>query len=200
MQRTILVDMDGVLVDLLPTWLRVYGELVDGDDYIHPDTITEYGHERFVSYPEIFWEALGPALEQASPTRGSYAFNDVFHNNEYDVQVVTYAHHSAPNAHRTKLEWLERYFPYFSRHDKVTFTKDKYLVRGDVLIEDNPEHITNWLRANPLGWAIIINQPYNDSYSSPEGRCIRAADFGEVPDILKAIFEQQDKEEFYASK
>jgi 5'(3')-deoxyribonucleotidase len=155
----LLVDMDGVICDLLPSWLHEYGNL--SGEWLHLDDIVEYGHERYVSNTELFWEALEMALEVASPMVGSGQFNTLCDN--YNTYIVTYAHSAAPGAHRIKLEWLARYFPDFPQ-DRVIFTKHKHLVRGDILIEDSQDNIQAWLGTEAAGRAFVVKAPYN-----PEG-------------------------------
>lgn len=174
MKRRVLVDCDGVLADLLPTWLAKYGET--SREWLHVDDITSYGHERLVSEPELFWRALGPALWECMPVAGSSVFKQLCE--EHDVYIVTYAHAAAPDAHKAKLAWLARYFPWFDR-DRVIFTKHKHLVRGDVLIEDHVENIASWLRENPTGQAYLLPAPYNRALSTSTWEQIAEAMLGE---------------------
>lgn len=156
--KTLLVDLDGVIVNLLPTWLRLYGE--NSREWIHLDAIKEYNHENVMTYPGVWWSCLEKALEQAAPVSGSSIFDVMC--SQYDTYIVTYAHHAAPNAHRIKLDWLAKYFPDFDR-DRVIFTKHKHLVSGDYLIEDNVENIRRWELNNPGGEGILMQTSYTEN-------------------------------------
>lgn len=153
--KRILCDMDGVLVELLPTWLHVYGQA--SGEWIHPDAITLYNHEQFVKKPELFWRALPVALQVAPPVHGSSVFEQLC--DTYDTYVVTYCHPAAPEAIKAKDAWLSRYFPRFDRA-KVVYTSQKHVVAGDYLIEDSIANIESWKAYNPQGMALLIRQPY----------------------------------------
>ena len=192
MKKVILVDMDGVLVDLTATWLRIYGERTG--DWVHPDEITAYEFEQFVEYPMEFFSCLGQALEEATPTAGSSKFEDLYLNPDYEVYVVSYAHSAAPEAHKAKLEWLAKYFPGFPQ-DRVIFTKHKHLIHGDYLIEDSPRNCEDWGNATD-GFTIIVDQPYNQGYDA-DGR---APTFAAVPKIIDGIEAVLNRGGIYATK
>lgn len=179
MKKVVLVDLDGVLVDLTGTWLHLYGE--ETQDWVHVDDITKYEFDEHVKDKEAFWYQLNCALRQAPPTRGSAAFRTLLKNENYDVYVVTYAHESNLDNFRTKLNWLKRYFPEFDQR-KVIFTKHKERVSGDVLIEDNPANLMAWERENS-GLLILINQPYNVAEVAAEVSRLNSFDL--VPALLK---------------
>lgn len=57
--------------------------------------------------------------------------------------------------------WLKELYG-FNTEDDVVYTGAKELVRGDVFVDDKPEHIVNWKRLNPTGLAILFSYPNTD--------------------------------------
>jgi 5'(3')-deoxyribonucleotidase len=53
------------------------------------------------------------------------------------------------------LDWLDALsIPY----DDICFTKDKWMIQGDILIDDNPEFILN---EKDTSFKYLVDQPYN---------------------------------------
>lgn len=158
-KKVILCDLDGVLVNLLDSWLSIYKEM--GGESIFPEDIKTWSFEGHIKNMPLFNSCLASALESAVPKIGAKAFSKLYNNPAYDVYVVTYASpHAQGLAYDTKLKWLKAYFPDFNQ-DNVIFTKHKHLVQGDILIEDSLENITAWLNKNPKSLAYCICAPYN---------------------------------------
>ncbi len=160
MKERLLVDLDGCLVDLNPTWLRLYGDATE--HYIHPDSILHYDF-RHMTNPVVrdqrtFWDCLPQALKEAPPVAGSSIFSALC--DAYDTYVVTFCHPSAPNAMAIKQRWMADWFPAFDRQ-KMVFTAQKHIVSGDWLIEDNPMNVSMWEAHNPNGGGLLVKQPYN---------------------------------------
>lgn len=79
------------------------------------------------------------------------------------------------------LEWLENWKIPFS---DICFTKNKWLIGSDVIIDDNPAFLSDPME-NAI--KIIVTQPYNTDYND-EG-VIRVNSFSEaVDDILANKF------------
>ncbi len=154
-RKTVLVDMDGVLVDILPTWMRRYG--AGSGEFIHPDMITEYGHETFVTDQALFWESLDETLRQSPPMIGSSYFNQLCE--DHDVVVVTYCHPAAENAYAPKQRWLRDWFP--GAKFKFVATEHKDLIPGDIIIEDSLKNLEKWEAAHPGGIGMLMEAPYN---------------------------------------
>ena len=53
------------------------------------------------------------------------------------------------------MQWLTVHLDWQAR--KTIFIQNKYLLRGDLLIDDKPEHITNWKGA----FAVVYAKPWN---------------------------------------
>ncbi len=71
---------------------------------------------------------------------------------------------------------------------------DKALIRGDILIEDNPSYARKWLEHNPDGFAILMDAPWNGEESTTfEGqdhpRMQRAYGYTDALEIIEGIKE-----------
>lgn len=134
-KKTILIDMDGVLVDLLPTWLREYNEASGGK--VLPHHISDYkmsacdDHKILFGALDLVDFAELPALPNA--------INSMKRLGEhFEVIIVSYA--VTPKIIGGKLRWVRKNLPWFNT-DNIIFTKRKDLIRGDVLYEDNYEEL-----------------------------------------------------------
>jgi len=163
--KTILFDMDGVLVDLIPTWLHVYG--LETGEFVHPDRIDSYALQKHVSDYAKLVTLLPQALLEAPPMIDSSEFNDlVLHNDKFDVYIVTHAfenrQYSIPNI---KIDWMRHYFPNFDVNNMI-FTSQKHLINGDVLVEDSEKVLEKWEANNPEGEGFLVHAPYNPNGQS----------------------------------
>lgn len=155
----VLVDMDGVLVDLFPSWIHDYS--MASEQVLFPEDITAYELGDIIEDQETLYTQLD--FEGVPPKLGAKAFGALLDRPDLDVYVVSYAHADNRHGHRQKLDWLAHYFPNLDP-DRVIFTRHKELVRGDVLIEDNPGNIERWLAANPEGRVGLVTAPYNEGF------------------------------------
>lgn len=159
-KKTILVDMDEVIVGLLDSWLCEYHAL--GGERAYKSGVTSYSMAgQFLNMP-LFWKAIDDeyAIADAKVLPGALDALQALYE-AHDVYVLTYARvESFGRAHAQKLEWLECNAPWFNR-DKVIFARYKHLVRGDFLIEDSADNVRAWLAADCMGQAILIDQPWN---------------------------------------
>lgn len=76
-----------------------------------------------------------------------------------DVHVVTTPWDGSLFWCGERLAWLREHFG-FAPED-VTFTHRKDLVRGDVLVDDKPEHVLAWAKAHPRGAGMLFDTPQN---------------------------------------
>ncbi len=68
------------------------------------------------------------------------------------VYVVTTPWPNSPFWPAERIKWLEeRGVP----HDKIVLTSAKYVVRGDILVDDRPENLLKWLQHHPSGTAVL---------------------------------------------
>ena len=95
-----------------------------------------------------FWITI-PPIEEAIPVLKSLS-------KVHDVQVVTTPWDSNIGSREVKVTWLKKYFSFLA--NKVTFTADKWLVDGDLMVDDKPSIIE---KCNEVMKTICFAQPYN---------------------------------------
>ena len=139
------IDMDGVIRDILTPMCDIYNHLCK--ENVQPKDINVYNvNEFFVK----MWDEF---LFKPSDHFFNYMANDVFLNKakpyegvreailrlqEVGFKVVIVTWQETLKNKLLALEFLDRYnIPY----DDICFTRDKYMIGGDVLIDDNPEFL-----------------------------------------------------------
>lgn len=163
--KTILVDMDNTLVDLLRPWLAAYRDV--GGEHILPEDVTSYNFEGLVKNPKLFVQVLksGGIFAEAKPMPGAqHGLRELLR--EHKVVIVTKVNSFNARAYDAKIGTMWRYFPEVDRRNMI-FASDKSLIHGDVLIDDAPENLEAWLAAHPEGHAFMPVWPYNESFRHP---------------------------------
>lgn len=157
----ILVDMDNTLVDfdagLLEVWCRRY----PGEFFVplHKRT-TFHPHN---DYPEYLQDKVKEVchsegfVRNLPPTPGGIEAVRELLNMGHDVRFCTSHLLTYDPSVLEKFQWVEHHFgPAYV--DRIVLTRDKTLVRGDVLIDDKPA-ITGV--ANPSWEHILYDRPFN---------------------------------------
>lgn len=159
--RIILIDMDGLLADFEGTFLKEWRRMFPSephiplrnrkkfyfrDDYpqkFHPKVESVYLDQKF--YPKIL-----PVKEGLAAIREMVALG-------INVFICTAPLSVYKHCVFEKYAWVEEYLGYeFTK--RLILTRDKTLIRGDVLIDDKPE-ITGIQK--PVWEHIIYDFPYN---------------------------------------
>ena len=77
-------------------------------------------------------------------------------NSTYDTWIATSPWNEENK--KTKIEWVKKCYPFFDT-SKILFSHHKWLLDGDVIIEDKPDTIE---KCNDIGMMTICkSQPYN---------------------------------------
>jgi 5'-nucleotidase len=156
----ILVDLDGVLADFETGFLNIWKKL-------YPDRIAVPVEERTTFYLEDQYPK--EYFDDIKKIKGSSGFNrdlpvipgaiEAIHemSKNHDVFICTSPLTNYKNCIEGKYEWVERELGE-SFVKKLIVTKDKTLVKADVLIDDRPE-VTG--SAKPEWELILFNATYN---------------------------------------
>ena len=163
----ILLDMDGVLADFEQGFVRGWTARFPGQPPLDPrdrrhfsirdDYPTHQGAMvQAVYHAEGFFRDLAPMPGALDAARALVGLG-------HDVRICTsplrHYRHCVPE----KYEWIDAHLgPEFV--NRMIVTRDKTLVRGDVLVDDNPD-ITG---AQVPAWQhVVFDQPYNQQVAGP---------------------------------
>lgn len=149
----LLVDQDGVMADFMG---RVFDitEQETGRRYCHAD-ITDYWFDGCPD-KDLFMDIMnreGLYRDLDVITGSVQAINRL--REQYDVVVCSAPPKGSKTAEDEKREWLARHFDN-DFAEAAIITRNKHLVMGSVLIEDNPH-----IRRDAAWTPVMLDQPWN---------------------------------------
>lgn len=167
MKKILLLDVDGVLGNwtqaLLDTVYSLTGHTYSENDVIQWDAPGLF-EQKYQHIPE-FRKQLNGLLDHPGWTYSIEPYPGVQEavealKSKADIFYVTSPSFSCKSWVHERMEWLKDHFG--ANKEQIIFTASKYLVFGDVFVDDKPEHIHSWNKfKNHSGQAFLLNRPYN---------------------------------------
>ena len=162
--KRILVDMDNILVDILPTWLKRYNWLAD--DRLTIDQITGWKIDQFIK-PGCS-DQLYSALDEPDFFRFLPPFDgaiEAMKNLEAAglCPVVCTAMTSAPHAIMNKAQWVKRHLPSFDLDKQFIVCGPKHTLLCDGIIDDKPSTLVNFMTTQPKVVRATIAWPWSEA-------------------------------------
>jgi 5'-nucleotidase len=156
MSKVILCDMDSILADFYFRILEMHqqetGVVLDPHHIDTWDkTLSGVSMYHYFSQPGFF--------RGLRPVPGALEVLNRLHSAGHEIVVVT-AVAGLGNAPGEKFAWLKEHLPWLVSN-RVFMCKEKYRIRGDVLIDDHPENASQYRLHNPEALVIGIEYPYN---------------------------------------
>ena len=153
MKPTVLVDVDGVLADMITATLEVLRKQ-HGQEYAH-DSVNTW--EVFDSLPPEAVACQSRVYEYLKQAGGCFgipmypgAQEGVARLQDIaEVIIVTSPFKGGKTWTHERELWLETYFKI--SHENVIHAKRKEFVSGDFLIDDKPSNLMAWQAAHPKG-------------------------------------------------
>jgi 5'-nucleotidase len=152
----ILLDMDGVLCDLIGKWFAIYNK--EHHDHIDLSQMSEWEPHLYAKKGKAIYHYLSQPgfFRDLSPIPGAIEGVKQLLNEGFDVVIVT----AAKTGQRDKMQWVKEHLPFLDTRN-VIFAHRKELVRGDVLFDDAPHNLVAFA---PYGIAVAMAYPYNQTY------------------------------------
>lgn len=155
------IDMDGVIRNIFDNMCDIYntnfGTNVTVDDIFDYDVEVVFPkiREKFgMSAADYFFKLFGyKVFYESKPYDGVKEALEKLRNNGHKVVIVTWQY-TLDNKMNT-LRFLDNnHIPY----DDICFTRDKWMIQGDWIIDDNPEFIFD---ERETAHKMLIRMPYN---------------------------------------
>lgn len=153
----ILVDVDDVLTDFASPFLDIASKV----------TGLKLNLEDFSSWhidSELFSEEQSSKIwDTINSTPGFISGLEIYPEAEQALKelrmlgtVVAVTAIKGPLAFYERYTWL---LNHGFTHETIGFIASKQIVRGDVFIDDKPEHVNAWKKVNPEGLAFLWDRP-----------------------------------------
>ena len=184
-KMTLLIDQDDVLAEYIKGVTKAYNDKYGTNVAVEECTSWNlhsiFGEEieTVMHEPESFrhLEPVKHALE---------VFERLYRSNLFEMYIVTAAN---PRSVEAKFEWIKEYLPFFPE-DRVIVCKRKYMIKGDVLLDDGMHNIEEFLETG--GTPIIFDRPHNRQ----QGKGItRVKDWLTFEKILMELFYEKKLQE-----
>jgi len=177
----ILVDMDDVLEQLLVGWTKYLNARYGTD--VKVSDITEWNVTK--AFPTLTREQVyGAPLDDemwdlVPPMPGADEAIRQLINEGHEIYVVTASDWQTLPAKMEKV--LFRYFPYIG-FDHVIITKNKHIIKGDILIDDGPHNLEGGEYRK-----ILFTAPHNLTFDEGSVGAVRVNSWSEALDAVHAI-------------
>lgn len=149
----VLLDMDGVLCDLVGKWFTIYNQ--EHGDALRLEDMREWGPHLYAKKGKAIYRYLAQPgfFRDLTPLPGAIRGVKTLLSWGHEVVIVTAARHG----HSDKLAWVHEHLPFLPPHNMV-FAHRKELVRGDVLFDDAPHNLEAFA---PYGLPVAMAYSFN---------------------------------------
>lgn len=171
MKKRILVDMDGVLVDIYPVFFKLHEEetgerltLSDIEGKLEAEAFMN--QRRWVNTPGFFRNL--PVMKDSREVLSRL-------NDKFEIIIGSLAT-EFPECMRDKQIWIQENFPLIS-WKQIVFCGDKNLIKADIMIDDHFKNLDGF-----EGITLLFTQPHNTLVK--DTRHVRVNDWPEIEKLL----------------
>ena len=160
----ILLDMDGPMALFMDRLIERYNHVTKENISIL-DVKTNATSRYFKNYVlrKKIMEEPG-FIYSLAPVEGAIDGVEALHNAGHEIVFVSNATNGPTSGHE-KRNWLKFYFNHIWKYPPLILTKQKWHVRGDCILDDNPINFEN---LDPSTKPLLFSEPYNLNVSGFE--------------------------------
>jgi 5'-nucleotidase len=163
----VLLDMDGCIADMHKKWIDLFKNEFDIDATY--DSFEFYNLSNFPKdvVKRAFEVVMEPGFyRDLNPAPGAVEAVKNIHEDGHEVYIVTTPPYKdgifSQYAVKEKMLWMAEHFPFLgSTKEYFIAVKNKSLVKGDVLLEDNEHNINDYKKKHPGSLVVGVKQRYN---------------------------------------
>ena len=183
----IVTDVDGVLNNLMDVVVAEYNKKYKAnytindittynlDECFEPDVAKRM--KKLFSAPEVW--------DKVKAVNGAHNALQKLINSGHQIYLAT---NHDPSTYGNKVAWIKRFFP-FVEASKIICIKDKWLLRADIMIEDNLQT----LLGRPYYRRILMDHPWNyeSEYRDFAYDIYRCHNWTEILNAINKIIEME---------
>jgi 5'(3')-deoxyribonucleotidase len=157
----ILVDMDGVVADLISGWIaNIYQYWNKLPESTHSYNVVEWyptlNQHQVMSCLNYDSFRKAPVIEEAQQSIEGLILQG------HEIRFATTIYPDLAFAYEAKCEWVKEHFPSLIDNIIVFSSRHKTEIRSEVLIEDHPKTCADFKALG--GTPILFSQPWNAKY------------------------------------
>lgn len=153
----ILLDMDGVCADFTVELLKQYNHLTGHNVRVEDIKTNQTG--KYVKDRNTLMRIKDSPgfIRMLKPIEGAIESIELLHKGGHNICFVSNGTNCPTSGHE-KRDWLKYYFGHLWKYPPLALIKDKWRVRGDCLLDDDPKNLRD-LKEDTQG--LLFHQPYN---------------------------------------
>ncbi len=158
----ILLDVDGVLCDFVSGYLELVKRVGWLGDFTLAD-VTDWSFQKALGLSNDCVRDVEALLFEPGFVRGlsslpgTYEGVAALEKAGHDLVFVTSPWRGHPTWAHERDQWITERWP----DAKIVSTNQKQFIKGDVLIDDKPEHVERWCEEHVAGFGLVWDAPYN---------------------------------------
>jgi len=185
----ILCDLDGVVMDTMSSWLRMYNR--DYNDSLMGDDIVSRDIEKYVK-PECgenIYKYLHTKgfFKQAQPYPEAQDGIQKLFDTENDIWFIATPVLDTKYFLQETAEWVEEHYPQIGSK-KIIFCLDKGIIGGQVLVDDVFENFNGF-----SGVKVLFERPWNQHFTPArlsdinDPQCFKTGNWEDIINVVKLL-------------